>query len=561
MNSVEPSGDRYDFSNPFVAAAIVTEGGKRYPLWAGIKKEDVETAKLGTTAALAFVQEVSIELQLAFLPLIKVTLAPPYRDAINLLDSHLMEWAGGSRLEVQFGYLSSTTGDAILSNVFTGVMTKPEIQFGADCVITLSAQGVSGFSATRQQGKRTFRDMTRYEIIQIIAEGRIQTEAKKYEWGGHGSSGFTVQTGTKSYTIAEPKDIDAIEGIPPDAKDPNRAAIRNSFEQYQQALAKAKKTRGRRRREKAVKEVSVSGSATVTLGEFGKKNREVKVDADAVTEKADSVSYQFLKKNPINYSQGGKTDWQAVWELAREAQCFSYWEGSTLKISPRNTSFATASVKRVFRLYHYPGGIIGPSNGVFPILSASSPAMYLYMSGATKAMAQSGVNKETRKAETSIVDDALVRPARSGKGGTAMADSATMPPVDAYTGTNAATFPGNPSSDRAATQAKAEFAAMSDQAGIQLTIESLADPRLAPGDAVFVRGLGNRLDKRYVIFKLTYTLGGGGGSMSAEMRSNAAVVDKTLNPKGPTSPLEMISDPDYGVDPRTGQINVDALLI
>lgn len=535
-------GDRYDFSNPFVSAAIVSVDGKRYPLWSGLDEKDAGTAGLGSTAALAFLQEVTIEIQLAYLPLIKATLSPPYRDAINFLDSSLMEWAGGARLEVQFGYLSNTSQNAVLSNVFTGMMGKPEVQLGTDCTITLNAQGVGSFSASRQEGRRTFRDMTRMEILTIIAEGRIQTGSKVYKWGGHGSSGFTIQDGTRSYTFAEPTDLDAVEGLPPDSKDPYRQQIRSrvikSWVTYQMTLQEVKRASrkrkwGRRKREAALARVRVSGVSTIP-GEFGKKNREIKIDETLVTKDNDADSYRLLKEEPINYSQGGKTDWQAVWELVRESQCSSYWEGGCLKIVPRNVSFAKAPAKRTFRVFDYPGGVIGPAEGEFPILSASSPFMYMYMSGATRGLVVSGCSSEDRKAETAIIDDSMVQPGRTSKGGSALANSPTMPPTDAATGTNAKTFPGAPSSDRAVAQAKAEYSNMTEASGVPLTIETLADPRLFPGEAIHVRGLGARLDTRYVVFKQNYTLGGSGANMSMELRSNAAVVDNTLISEGPT---------------------------
>lgn len=172
--------DFLDYRNPFLSATIVTPDGDRYPLWTETSPIAQSSARLGNTFSLPFISELSVEIQLAYLPIIKVTLTPPYRDAINFLDSKLIEW-GQSILEVQFGYVAQQpqgfsdlisgrpAGQAILSDLYSGIILKPEVQLGEDITITLTAQGVGGFAAVRQEGNLTVK-ATRKEIVKQLMQ-------------------------------------------------------------------------------------------------------------------------------------------------------------------------------------------------------------------------------------------------------------------------------------------------------------------------------------------------------------------------------------------------------
>ncbi len=165
------ASESLDYRNPFLSATIVTPDGDRFPLWLKTPASKQAAARLGGTASLAFVTELSVELQLAYLPIIKLTLTPPYRNAIDFLNSRLIEW-GQSILEVQFGYAirqSAGAARTILSPVHSGIILKPEVQQGSDTVITLSAQGVGGFAAVRLEGNLTIR-ATRKEIVKQLIQ-------------------------------------------------------------------------------------------------------------------------------------------------------------------------------------------------------------------------------------------------------------------------------------------------------------------------------------------------------------------------------------------------------
>ena len=167
------ASESLDYRNPFLSAAIVTTDGTRFPLWMKTDPAARTAARLQGTQSLAFVQELSVEIQLAYLPIIKCTLAPPYGDALNFLNSRLIEW-GQSQLEVQFGYIqqgppNDPAGRVVLSDLYSGILLKPEVQLGQDVVITLNAQGVGGFAAVRQEGNLTIKD-TRKNIVKKLFE-------------------------------------------------------------------------------------------------------------------------------------------------------------------------------------------------------------------------------------------------------------------------------------------------------------------------------------------------------------------------------------------------------
>lgn len=151
----------FDFFSPFFRAAIITDPknreGSRWPLWVFGSEKDSQMLSQTTTAnglsALAYVTDITVKLNLSYVPTISVTLSPPIEDARKLLDSPLIEYAkgeaGSSLLEVQFGYTNGPDG-VVFSPPFEGALINPpSVSFGADATITLSALGTGGFDANR----------------------------------------------------------------------------------------------------------------------------------------------------------------------------------------------------------------------------------------------------------------------------------------------------------------------------------------------------------------------------------------------------------------------------
>lgn len=182
----------YDFYSPFMSAAIITPQGDRVPLWTNTSTDTGFSTAFGAVASrvtglnganswgsltsLPFLRDLTIRLDLAYLPQMTAVLTPPMSDARILVDSPIMEW-GQSVLQAQVGYTTGTgNGGVALSPVFEGLLFKPEVNIGTEYTITLKTQGVAGYSMGVVQNQKTYKGKRRDVIEQVVAgqgtEGR-----------------------------------------------------------------------------------------------------------------------------------------------------------------------------------------------------------------------------------------------------------------------------------------------------------------------------------------------------------------------------------------------------
>ena len=164
----------YDFSAPFVAARIVLPSGDTFPLWTNVGgAETTRPVVPGTEEirALAFVQEVQVQLNLSGLPQISVQLSPPFEDGKRFLDSPLADPRLQNRIEVQLGYAGGTDAGPLLSPPFVAALQAPEVSIDVDIQITLKGTGLG--NSARLQGGRVVGTETskRWHIIQRLARG------------------------------------------------------------------------------------------------------------------------------------------------------------------------------------------------------------------------------------------------------------------------------------------------------------------------------------------------------------------------------------------------------
>ena len=129
--------------------------------------------------ALSFVQEVSVEINLGFNSKISLLLAPPFDEAMKLLNSPLIKWGVG-HLEVMIGYTTGQQGTSggLVSLPFSGLIQKPDVSIGSDINITINALGV-GFALNQTGGVKE----------EIFDEGSSSADAimkvlSKYTSGG-----------------------------------------------------------------------------------------------------------------------------------------------------------------------------------------------------------------------------------------------------------------------------------------------------------------------------------------------------------------------------------------
>ena len=168
----------YDFYTPFFSCAIIDPDGNRFPLWTDLTNLSTTTLdKVGLSIrSLPFVTELSVELNLNYLPEINASLEPPYRDAMAFLDSSVVEWSE-SVFECQFGYIGGADEKTVLSPIFDGILLKPEIQMGSDIKINLVAKGSSAYSSayTEQHSLQTFT-LKRSDWIRFFAAGPTSSD-------------------------------------------------------------------------------------------------------------------------------------------------------------------------------------------------------------------------------------------------------------------------------------------------------------------------------------------------------------------------------------------------
>jgi len=162
----------YDLFAPFMSAAIlVKDPPTRVPLAyaeGALSSTTLAVAQLTTTDILPYLSSLTVELQLAFFPKITATLTPPYKEAIDLLNSPIMEY-GVNGLEVQFGYATGP-GGSVLSPRLYGLLYQPDITIGTDVSITLHAQGIGGFAGEQSSNiPTTLRP--RAQIVEDLALG------------------------------------------------------------------------------------------------------------------------------------------------------------------------------------------------------------------------------------------------------------------------------------------------------------------------------------------------------------------------------------------------------
>jgi hypothetical protein len=492
--------------------ATIIAGDKKYPLWVNNeaplivnrndKGGDVVNAE---SKALAFVSELVVEVQLALLPKITVTLTPPFRDAMALMDSTLLTW-GVNTIEVQFGYVSDTTNTTVLSPVYSGILMKPEVTFGTDVTITLNAIGVSGLAASQQSGTRTFNSHTRIEIIEALAKGVITTPRKQGELTSLQDFKATIVDPVE-FTDADPTSV---------LRSPRTGNASLDADVFSNGPDGGTLSQAEWRAQKVPK---------------GAPTRDVEVNYDEVKDNAVLLK-KLTQDIRASYVQGGRTDWHGIRELCDEIGCTFVMEGKTVKILPRGFTKAT---KRHFRLFDYPRGVLHPAQGEFPILSATSPSMAMFLPGASSGVVVRGIDEDTKEPKTVAINDGNIKASRSGEGAGSVASGKVFSGVDDTTGDGQDTMPGDPNDKDAIDKAKSEFLKQSNGMGINLIVESLADPRLFPGDIIQVRGLGWRFSGSYAVLKTTHTFGGSGSSMSLECFSNASKVNDHVKVKGDTA--------------------------
>jgi len=214
----------------------------------------------------------------------------------------------------------------------------------------------------------------------------------------------------------------------------------------------------------------------------------------------------------VEIQQGGVSDWQWITTLVWECRGAFLLVGGALKVFSRDTR-ATDEPRKHFTMGLFPNGEVGPGAHplpTYPILSASSPTMGIYLPGYLRGSVLQGVNSNTRQTDQRIVNDSTVRMGRTGRGGVNEAPSPQNPGAGPQAD-GLEVFPGPPTDQRLQEQVNAAHLDFAQRAGIRLELEALGVPDILPGEIISVRGLGRRIDgPHYMVFDTTHTVGTSG---------------------------------------------------
>jgi len=440
----------FDFSSPFVAARIRLPNGDAFPLWTnigGAERNLYPVAGTEEIQALAFLQEVQVELNLSELPKITAQLSPPFEDGMKFINSPLADGLMRNTLEVQFGYSGGTgDGGAELSPPYIGTLMAPEVTVDTEIQISLKAQGLAR-SAQTQGGRVVGRTNEKIEnIIRRIAEG---------ETGGR---------------------------------------------------------------------------------------RVLEVDFSEI-ERGSETWNAIYNTSAENYSQGGRSDWVALWELAERTNCVMLVTGTSpdgvaqLQWIPKNERWR-GPPKRRYRLFHFPGGEFRShyeawSEAEMPIISFSCNTEAIWNAVTYQDILNSGAQLNGVDADnvsasrTPVTLEGLAEPVDSTEGAQTAEPSDRLPDSPMI-------LPGDPDNPEAVRRAEAEVGAGAGMV-VAIQLEVLGDPTILPGEVIAVGGLGLRFDRRvYHVDTISHSIGMGGFSTTIVAHSNIdpRIREDTRQPTG-----------------------------
>lgn len=420
----------YDFSSPFARAAIIKNVGspseERFPLFTtqGSDPTQLQPIKLtGFTGSrgqfadqklstLAFVDSISVDIQLGYVPQLEVVLTPPFEEGRALMNSFLVDYLN-THLEVSFGYYSGSFG-SVQSPTFRGIMEKPDVSFGEDFTISFSAKGVAAY---------------------VLAANAV----------------------TRSAPI-RPRRLHIID------------------------LAK----------------------------EYGVDPAETEWELDSYAQK------KLGQDVPLSYS--GKSALACLYELARQCGCWlnlvtSDGTNDKIKLVALSKLVTNAPVA-VLAFHDFHSQNVGPKNGVFPIISASTSTDGIYLGANAKTLTQTSTDKSTRQTRTveaTPKDIAVTGNKESNQVG--VQDPSLSRRLDSS---------DDHIKDEQDAIKEVEMLSWASQIGIQLSLETVGVPSLIPGQIVQVQGLSARIDDKYVVQSLKHTISSDGYTTSIELWQNSS---------------------------------------
>jgi hypothetical protein len=268
------------------------------------------------------------------------------------------------------------------------------------------------------------------------------------------------------------------------------------------------------------------------------RDDKLQLDFKRIYDSKDSAAVsakESLTKPIPSWNGGARTDWEAMWQIAKECNCWLSFEGTTLYVTARNERLA-GEPKAILQAYNFNGGRLGliPTSSVsgsepsymFPIIEVSSPTVAAYLPVA-QGLASSGYSGARFNSEGDLSPPTVVDATTGSSTGTGSPGNAAVKGSDALPKAPVVVHVQNA---QAAAIAQNEYDRARTSMGISLEITTLGIPDLSPGDVINVRGLGGRIsgDKvgNYGVFTVTHTAGTSGLSTSLTAWSNTQALFK-----------------------------------
>jgi len=287
------------------------------------------------------------------------------------------------------------------------------------------------------------------------------------------------------------------------------------------------------------------------LDDVFKRTGKLEVDSSDIK----GAELALLKKATPSESQAGMSDWFFANQLCKRAGCWGMEVGKKFKIISKNDA-AGAKPEWKFNLFDFPGGKIGPKNGVFPILGFSTPTMAVFLTSAAKAIRALGTDSKTRKEVKLVVNDAK-----------ADVKATDDKPVGIKADQPKAGEEHLLSIDSTAPEAKdilaEEYKTARMGMGVTIEIETMGLPDLEPGQLIQVNGVAKeRIDGKYVVMTLEHSIGSGGFTTKFTAVTNTAQLSlKTgdeLAAKQPNAQVINEAAPEASLSPKGGSQTVEA---
>jgi hypothetical protein len=170
---------------------------------------------------------------------------------------------------------------------------------------------------------------------------------------------------------------------------------------------------------------------------------------------------------------------------------------------------------------------IGPSTGVYPILSFNTPTQAVFYPSSLLGAASAGIDDKGKVVVNSF-SDAKVSANRSGPGGSVPKGGAFVE-GDEKTGNALDAFHSdNPKGKKHVDKMKSQIKSQLKNGGVRVEIETLGVPDLLPGRTAQIDGLGPRFDWNYGIHEVVHTLGTGGFSTQWVGYYNSSAIQKDV---------------------------------